>query len=441
MKKFFLISFVLLVGFVTQAFAQPPNVGPEWGETQEMRLQNVAEYGYMRRDIQNQDYGSAAFYLQNLLRNAPKGNIGIYTRGVQMYHARLLATQDRGQRAMYLDSLIMLSRKAIELFPPQNEQELTLRVSLIRTMAVEFKNVNPTDREGVVRHYRDAIELMGEHADPTVVLEYFNILATDYRDDLVSMEEFLLEFDRLMPIIQSVGSEEQVRQFEAILARSGAANCEGIERIYGNQIDERPDDLRLLETVITLLNRAGCTGTEFYLKVAELYYNVEPTANTALLIASYYSARGDRATAQRYYNQALNNETDPARRAGILISIAAAQLEDRNNQQAYNYARQATQLDSRNAAAFYIMATSIAATAQTIQDQFRRQTVNWLIVDNLQQARQLGFTAANIGNQIAQYQANFPSVEELFMRNLDEGATYTVSEGWITGQTTVRRRP
>lgn len=423
-----------------QAFAQQ-DWGPEWGDTAEIRQQNVMEFNFLRNRIQNQEYGPAAFYLQNLLRNAPTGTIGIYIHGVRMYHTRLRATQNREQRAVYLDSLIMLSRMAIELFPPQNNEQLRQRIDLIRTMAVEFQNVHPMDREGVARQYREAIELMGEDADPVVVLTYFDLLATDYRDDLVSMEEFLSEFDRLTPIIQAVGTEEQVRQFEGILARSGAANCEGIERLYGSQIDEYPDDLRLLEMVITLLNRAGCSGTEFYLKVAELYYKVEPTPNTALLIASYYSARGDRAMAQRYHREALGNETDPSRRAEILISIAAAQLEDRNYQQAYNYARQAAQLDSRNATAFYLMATSIAATAQNIQDPFRRQTVHWLIVDNLQQARQLGFTAVNIGNQIAQYQANFPPVEELFMRNLNEGATYTVNEGWITGQTTVRRRP
>ena len=445
MKKLILsLALLLAGGFGVETFAQM-QLGPEWGEDPKDRQLMARAYNFMNDNIKSKNYGRAAYYLQQLMEKAPRAHVNIYILGSQMYRTRANAAEDKTEKKVYVDSLMIMYDRGVEYF---GDQDPVRKRQFIESKAIDYMNLNPLDRKGIAEHYRTTIEELGNEVSPTVILTYYNELTVDFKNDDVSMEDYLMEFDRLYPLVSSLGTEEQVKQLETMLAGSGAANCENLEKIYGEQVDAKPDDIKLLETVVALLNRAGCTGTDFYLKVAEHYYKVQPSATTAIIIGSYYLEKGDTATAARYFNDALNSETNPVEKAKLSVSLAAQQLNDGNNREAYNYAQQALRNDSQNPNGYYLMAMALANGARSVQDDFGRQTVYWLVVDNLQQARQIavanpasGMSIGQLGNLIAQFQASFPTVEEIFMRTLDEGASFTVSQGWITGKTTVRKRP
>lgn len=443
MKKL-ILSFALLFagGFVPDAFAQ---LGPEWGATDAERSRMQRNYSFLNETIKTRQYGKAAYYLQELMSKAPGAHINIYILGGNMYKTRAEAAGDEAERMVYADSLMMMYDRGVEYF---GDTDPLRRRQFIESKAIDYMNFNPLDRKGIATHFRTAIEELGNDVGPGVILAYFNELSTDYRNNDISMENFLLEFDRLYPLVVARGSEAQVKQLEGILAASGAANCEGIEKIYGKQVAERPDDLKLLETVVALLNRADCKDSEFYLKTVVHYYKLNPSGKTAMIIGDIYRERGDMGTAMRYFNDALGGATNSAEKARLSTSIAALQLDEQNYREAYNFASRAAQFDSKNATAFFIMGMAQANGAGAVQDEFRRQTVYWLVVDNLQQARTLaiadpkaGLSVNDVNKNIAQFQTGFPSVEDLFFHGLDEGASYTVDAGWITGKTTVRKRP
>ncbi len=446
MKKLILsLALALLTcGFALDTFAQP-QMGPEWGETAEIKERMRRSYSFLSETVRNKQYGRAAAYLQDLLANAPKAHVNIYVHGSNMYRTRAEAAEDKAERMVMLDSLALIYDLGIKYF---GEQHPDLKKRFIESKAIDYLNINPMDRKGIADRFRSAIEELGNEIDPLLVLAYFNELSIDFKNDDVSTEEFLTEYDRLYPMMVALGTETQVKQWDGILANSGAANCENLEKIYNDRIDADPENEELLGTVVALLNRAGCAGTEFYLKTAELFHKVKPSAQTALIIASYYTEKGDRATALRYFNDALNLATDPADKGKVSINIAGLQLSEGNYREAYNYASRASQADPKNPTAYYIMGMAQASAAKTVENNFDKQTVYWLVVDNMLQARQLaitnpsyGLSVSNLNKNVAEFQTGFPSPEDLFMKGLTDGESYTVNAGWITGKTTVRKRP
>jgi hypothetical protein len=67
-----------------------------------------------------------------------------------------------------------------------------------------------------------------------------------------------------------------------------------------------------------------------------------------------------------------------------------------------------------------------------------KQTAFWAAVDKLEKAKAVDPScAANVNKMINSYKQVYPDKTELFMRNLTEGASFTVP-GWINEKTTVR---
>src|SRR5699024_6098782 len=146
-------------------------------------------------------------------------------------------------------------------------------------------------------------------------------------------------------------------------------------------------DVTTLAKAFTLLLRSEC-HSPFMNEVGEMYYNADPTAETAKLVASAFVKTGDNAKAVAFLKAAFDKETDPLAKSMIAVEIAGTELGLKNASVAANYASQARQLDPSNGYA-YIMLAQAYAEGATACEGFDRQTVYWLAYDILAAARPL----------------------------------------------------
>ena len=229
--------------------------------------------------------------------------------------------------------------------------------------------------------------------------------------------------------------------FDTLFVSSDAAGCDNIEQIFKARVEANPTDVTTLGKAFTLLMRSEC-HTAFLTEVGEMYYNADPTAATAKLVASAFVKVGDNAKAVSFLKAAFDKETDPLNKATLAVEIAATELVLKNASVAANYASQARQLDPSNGYAAIMLAQAYAEGA-TACEGFDRQTVYWLAYDILASARSLFENGSPEQQQIDQtmsmFRRSFPSNDELFFRGLTTaGAAYDVKCGWITGRTTVK---
>ncbi len=442
MKKLILLALGLVLALPSMAQSQ---WGPEWGDTPEERSANVRMMNNYQGYIVREDWGAAAVALQDLIAKVPTAHPQIYTLAFPMYLKRADQATDPAEKVMLGDSLILMHDKFLEYFADKYPNTAP---GVWNNRAIYIQRYHGDDKARVLEAFREAVEHAGT-ARPGVVVSYFAELTAAYAREEVSAEDYMSEYDRLGTLLAGVpDSDQQVAQLEKLFVESGMANCENIEKIQSAKIAENPDDAELLDRTIALLNRAKCTG-DFYMSVAEKLYKVRPTAMNARIIAMSYRTKGDNATAARYLQEAISLAETPKEKVDLLLGIAADDLINNNFHGAYTNAHQAAQIDPGNATASYLAAMATAGGANSCSDALAKRAVYWLAYDRMLEARRLAGSDSSIGpdmmrnieSSIARFASAFPTAEDLFLQGISEGSGYTVNCGWVSGRTTVRRRP
>ncbi len=440
MKKLLLMA--LALAFVVPVSAQEQQWGPEWGEDPDGRTANVEAFNLYNAAVQRDDWGMAAANLQKLLKNAPTAHPAIYSLAITMYNKRAEAASDPAEKLMMADSLMLMYDKFFELYPdvPQAPQMQQNRAAYIRQYYSH-------DSERVLEAFRKGAEAAGEKM-PSLLVGYFNELTAAYKNNGITADEYLTEYDRLSTQLAAANATEQQGQLEGLFVNSGAADCNNIENVYGALIEADPENTTLLNRTIALLNRADCKS-DFYMSVAEKLYKVAPTAMIARIIAASYKSKGDTSTASKFIDEAIALATTPEEKAEVLLGVASDELFAQNYRNAYNRAHEIAQINPQNATAHYLMALATGSGAAGCSDAMAKRSVYWLAYDRMLEARRLATADPNtkpemlreMGDRIAQFAAAFPTAEELFLQGIQEGSAYTVNCGWVSGRTTVRRRP
>ena len=211
----------------------------------------------------------------------------------------------------------------------------------------------------------------------------------------------------------------------------------------GEILAAAPDDEALLAQAVALMSRAKCDG-DFYFSIAEKYYQVKPSSETAMFLAQAFQNKKDYAKAKTYLNEALDVEKDPAERQKLLVRIALVGLVSNDIPGAAAAARQARDLDPEDGVPYFILAQCYASSAGSCGG-FAGLATYWAAYDTMAKAVELlpadSEYMEHAKSSLGKFRSVFPSSEECFFNELQEGARYTVTCGTAAGiTTTVRAR-
>ncbi|MCD7970017.1 MAG: enzyme of heme biosynthesis [Alistipes sp.] len=415
--------------------------GPKWGADPAEREDNVKKYNFFRDAYNNKEYDEALTYLPELLEKAPEGTQNLYIYGINIYKDKILKSTSLADKNSYVDELMKLYDMRSQYFGSDPQRGTPY---ILANKANDYASFKPADRENVIRYYQEALEANGESAEPDFVILYFNELTNDYKDDLIEADEYMAEYDKLEALFNlphNSGAAGQKNTLEALFISSGAANCENIERLFADRVNNDPD-VETLEKAVMLLARGKC-DSDFYGIVGDKLYAQKPTTWLAMNLADYYDAKGEATRSLEYLNAAIANEDDPEQRLNLAIRISGSELEAGNARSAADFARQAINQNPESGLAYFFLGQAYAVGANQCSG-FDRQAAYWVVYDTLAKAKSLlGNDTSQVGNidsQMARIRANFPTQEECFFRGLENGQSYTVRCGWVGGSTTVRYR-
>ena len=211
----------------------------------------------------------------------------------------------------------------------------------------------------------------------------------------------------------------------------------------GEILAAAPDDEALLSQAVALMSRAKCDG-DFYFSIAEKYYQVKPSSETAMFLAQAFQNKKDYVKAKTYLNEALDVEKDPAERQKLLVRIALVGLVSNDIPGAAAAARQARDLDPEDGVPYFILAQCYASSAGSCGG-FAGLATYWAAYDTMAKAVELlpadSEYMEHAKSSLGKFRSVFPSSEECFFNELQEGARYTVTCGTAAGiTTTVRAR-
>lgn len=440
---FFKLTLALALAFTAgNAFAQE-EFGPEWGEnaTAEERRQNVLLFNYYKDAYDNQRYDDAIGYFKELVEKAPKSRNNVYVYAINIYKNKIQRSRDVKQRNAYVDTLLNVYDLRMEHFG-NDRRYGTAYIS--KQKAKDYLLFRPADREGIRKVFQDAIAANQSEPDLDFINLYFKEITDDYLNLDVETDFYISEYEKLAPVMDAATGPESAdakKTFDALAGSSGAFDCQGLEKIYRERLAGDPSNTELYAKVFALMVPQNC-ATPFFFEVAEKYFALEPTAQTAIIIAKSFEKQGDHRKAINYLTAAAQNEADVIEKAKLYVEISGMELAVNNAQAAANAAKQASQYNPENGYAYMFLAQAYVIGSQNCQENFDRQTVYWLAYDLAQRSRRIFADSPDdmrsADELMSQFRTAFPSKEELFFRGLSEGARYDVKCGWITGSTTVK---
>ena len=428
--KFLLTAACSLFAFaaLAQDFSDPKYA--IWGDTPEERQQNILNSNFLKESCDNKDYNAAAHYLKELLDKCPKASENTFVRGITLYKNKINRAKSLDEKNMYVDSLMLIYDLRNKYFGDHPKRGTAY---ILDRKAREYLTYKPSDRAGIREAFREAIAAGGDNTDPETVVAYFSNLCDDYKNtDEVMPDEVLSEYERLEPFFEKhPEAAEYKTQFDAAFGLSGAASCDNLEKLYRAKIEAAPDDEALLAQAVGMMSRAKCDG-DFYFTIAEKYYQMKPSSETAMFLAQAFQNKGDYAKAMTYLNEALAVEQDPAERQKLLVRIALVGLVANDISEAASAARQARDLNPEDGVPYFVLAQCYASSAAACGG-FAGQATFWAAYDTMAKAVELlpsdSEYLEHAKTSLSAFRSRFPNSEECFFNELQEGARYTVTCG------------
>ena len=442
----FLMTIVLgatAMSAMAQDFSDPRYA--KWGETPEQRKENILASSYLKEEVDNHNFNSAAAFLQQLIVNCPAASENIYANGVKLYKQKINRAETLAEKRTYVDSLLWLYDVRLQHFASHPKRG---KAYLLERKAREFLTYKDSDREGVAEVFETAIAAQVEQngvADPELVAIYFKNICDDYSNDIVDAMTVVNIYDANAKFFENIAPEKEEfkKQFESCFATSGAASCENIETIFSKKLENNWSDEATLTQAYGLLARASC-DSDFFITVAEKYYAVKPSSNVAMHLAQIFQNKKNFDKANQYLREALVAETDVVEREKLYVRIGILDMSINNFAEAIEAFNEARNLNPENAYVPYFLAQCYVSGAKGC-DSFAQNAVYWVAYDLLMKAAPMlealpegeGVdTAANARKLAATYRTVFPTLEECFFRELREGGSYVVNCGFVRGVTT-----
>lgn len=432
-----LLSFASL-NAIGQAYLEDPRYGADV-ETRKVCAEKTSMYQeyYKQNNIKD-----AYAPWQKVLNICPKQSLNVYIRGVKILKTMYENTADPNRKAVLVDSLMHLYDMRIEHFNKKGD--------VLGSKAQDLYTLAPERYEEAFKIVEEAISISQNKTEGSVLFTYMTLIRVMYENKKIEADRVIELYstisDHADALIASNPNDDKVKQakdgIDAIFAQMGVAKCENIVTIFTPKFEANPTDLALNKKIRALMGAtSNCTKEGLYLKASVAVYNAEPTAELAYDIAHLYISANQPKDAEKYYNEAINIESDVNKRATYFYELASLTFTElKNPSQAKALVNKALEENPNLGKAYKLLGDMYASERNCGADDFEKKTVFWAAVDKYAKAKQVDpELEESMNSLISSYSQYFPTKEDIFFHDLKVGDTFAIG-CWINERTTVRER-
>jgi tetratricopeptide (TPR) repeat protein len=303
-------------------------------------LRNLTLYGDRHR-AGNYEGGLPLWRV--LFKEFPRASINIYIWGEPLMSHMINNAKSEEEKQAYLDTAMMMFDQRIEHFGDRANV-------LGRKGLFYFQHNRDIEEAGPgYEALEESVKLAGDSPSAAVVHTYMNVTVAKYQAGVFDNEKVIETYSMLMENLDKAYAKKPSEQLlsvrgmvENLFAESGAADCDALISLFGEQVEKSPDDMELLTKVNDLLTKTNCIESDLYLTVTEKMHNADPSPRTALNLSAMYNKRNNDAEAVRYIKQAIELQDDPVERANYYLDLAfIANQVQRDKQLSRQYATEA----------------------------------------------------------------------------------------------------
>ena len=458
MKKIGMIALALVAA--TGVYAQKGvEDGSRYGHGQDSinTLKNISIYSeYVKTNNFKEAYESG---WKEVFHDAPLASVNTYTYGIKIlqnlyndakkakdealmaqYSQELFEVFD--QRLKYLDQLNAMAKNKVteaEIYGQYGHAYRIYNPKVSISRAYELLRKAVDLGKGQTQYYvlDDLMAVSSQrYMNKKDNEEYREALIQDYLDCASYIDEFIaMQADE--KILENASKVKE--NIDGHFVKSGAADCESLQNIYGPKIEDNKDNLEYLTKVVRLMTIFDCKSSDAYFKAAEYAHAISPSVQTAKSLGSlYYNLREDAEKALDFYNQAIELDEDKLSRADTYYKIASLYML----KEKYDNSRAAVQKCISNnpnkGDAYILLAQMYAIKHDWSSEPALNRCAYFAVLDKLEQAKKVDSSVAAKANElISSYKKQCPQADDLFMLGYKVGDQIEI-KGWINETTTIR---
>ena len=316
-------------------------------------------------------------------------------------------------------------------------------------LAKGVKVASVDDLNQLYQWFSQSVNTVKAESDPAVIFYFFQTSLNKLQADPAHKEQFIQDYLNASEYMEAALAAETVdankerlngikENLVALFVSSGAADCESLQAIYGPKVEAGKTDIAALKKIIGILKQMKCTESEAYLQAGYYVYKMEPTVDAAIACALQANKRGDLDEALKFFDEAIDLETDNVKKAEYAFKAAVALYKAKKLAQSRTYCQKAIGFNENYGDPYLLIAALYATSPNWSDESALNKCTYFVILDKLQRAKTVDPSVAEEANkQIAVYSAYTPQAKDLFMLGYKAGDRITIG-GWIGETTTIR---
>ncbi len=422
------------------------------------------KYVLYRDEMKMKNYPEAYKLWQEVYEMAPAADgrrNTVYADGIKIYQYFLKEEKDEAKQGEYVDKIFALYDEVAECYEGDKGY-----VKARKAFDLYYRYPERASEQEKYQMFKEAIAIDGMKTRDFVVNPFTDLMIRLFLKDEIPMTEAQENARFIMDRIEQgtkdckgTGCERWAiikdyapLRLEELEGVKGFYDCAYFQEKYYPMYQEEQDDCDVIDVTLGRFLWGGCPTNDAKVvglsaakrskcgKEEEEEEEEIKTSSTAVL--AYRALKsGDFATAARLYPQAAAESTDNMKKARYLFTaskINYAHLKKYSTSR--SLAREALEYRS-NWGEPYILIGKLYASSGPLCGPgrgFDSQRVVWAAIDKWNQAKSVDPSVAGEANKlINRYNAFMPNNEDVFMKNLKIGQSYTVP-CWIQEKTKVR---
>ncbi len=412
-------------------------------------------YALYRDFLKLKEYDQAFDLWKQAYYPAPAANGRVkyqFDDGIKIYKHFYSQATDPADKKMHFDSIMAVYDKRAECYPEPGYVEGR------KAFDMYYYYRDEVNEDETYELFKQAIDIKGDKVNYFVINPLTGMIADRLINEKISLEEGRKYAMKILSATKygvanckkdceawAIVNEYAPARLENLEGIEGLYDCAYYEEKYFAEFQANPTDCETINRVYSRLLWGGCDKSSAYAqevgqaKATNCY--TPPPAEGPLKTAFNTYSEGRYMEAIGQFEDFVNTTTDVNKKAKYTLLIAKIYYGDlKKFTSARKYALKAAEFRSGWGEPYLLIGKLYASSGPLCGPGrgWDSQIVTWPAIDKFNYAKKIDPSIADEANKwINTYSQYMPSKEDVFLRNLKPGATFTVP-CWIQEKTTIR---
>jgi Tfp pilus assembly protein PilF len=215
------------------------------------------------------------------------------------------------------------------------------------------------------------------------------------------------------------------------------ASCDNLVALYSKNLEANRNNGKWLQRAVSRMYNKDCTDADIYVSLVDAYQIASPSPEASVFYAGVLLKNGEKSKATQYFKQAIEQETDPNKKAKYLMKVA--NLSSKTDKvAARRAAKQAIALKPGYGQAYLLIADLYAKSANSCgSNVFEKKMTYVAALNYASRAKRLDPAISKVAQKyINNYRQQIPDKTMVFTSGMQAGTNYTI-KCWINETVTI----